>query len=208
MAAAEGSLWGIPGSVSNADTLKQIKGFVETIGLGGISELNDAMGNLRSVTNNIESAIDDHITNHHDDPKSPIILMINYPPGPNLPRHDPRTFANDDYVIVYRNNTATAINTSPISGIYKVVNINHDDTVTVYPGPIPTPLLKNLVIPKNKCALLRKYKGRLILLCIDHKPSSGGAKSRRRRRRRSSRSKSVNKKRKYTQRRVRRSHRR
>jgi hypothetical protein len=167
------------------------------------------MGNLRSVTNNIESAIETHIANNADDPNSPIILMINYPPGPILTRHDPRIFAIHDYVIVYTNNTATAINTSAISGIYKVIGINDDDdTVTVMPGPIPTSLLQNPVIPKNRCALLKKYNDRIIILCIEHNPSgkssSGGAKSSRRRKRRPSRSKSVNKKRKYTQQRVRR----
>ncbi len=145
------------------------------------------------------------------------------PPGPNLPRHDPRTFAIHDYVIVYTNNTATPINASAAQGIYRVKDIN-DDMVTVDPAIIganpvdlpadPVDLRNRKIIPKNRCALLRKYNGRLILLCIDHNqssggPSSGGAtSSRRRRRRRSSRSKSVNKKRKYTQRRVRRSHRR
>lgn len=222
MAAAEGSLWGIPGSVSNPDTLGQIKGFVENIGLTGIKELNDAMGTLRSVTNKIHADIDARIANNADDPNSPIILMINYPPGPNLPRHDPRDFVIGDYVIVYRNNEATAINTSAAQGIYRVKDIN-DDMVTVDPAIIgaspvdlpadPVDLQNSKIIPKNRCALLRKYNGRLILLCIDHNPSSGGpssggAKSSRRRRRRSSRSKSVNKKRKYTQRRVRRSRRR
>lgn len=203
--------WGIPGSVSNANTLEQIKDFVTKIGLNGIEELNTAMGTLRSVTNNIESAIDTHIVSNADDPNSPIILMINYPPGPNLPRHDPRTFAIHDYVIVYTNNTATAINASPISGIYQVIRIIDDDTVMVKPGPIPTSPLEPPVIPKNRCALLKKYNGRIIIMCIEHNPSgqssNGGAKSSRRRKRRPSRSKSVNKKRKYTQQRLRRSRR-
>ena len=214
MAAAkdEDPLWGIRGSVSNADTLEQIKGFVKNIGLKGIGELNDAMGYLRSVTNDIESAIETHINSNADDHNSPIILMINYPPGFNRIRHDPRIFAIHDYVIVYTNNTATAINASPISGIYQVIHINDDDTVMVKPGPIPTSPLEPPVIPKNRCALLKKYNGRIIIMCIEHNPSGqssiGGAKSSRRRKR-SSRSKSVNKKRKYTQQRVhRRSHRR
>lgn len=142
-------------------------------------------------------------------PAPPIVLMIKYPRR-LLERRDPRNFAIDDYVIVFTNNKATATNASAVPGIYQVIDINHaDDTVMVKPGPIPTSPLNPPVIPTNKCALLRKYNGRIILLCIDHNPSSGGAKSSRRRKRRPSRSKSVNKKRKYTQQRVRRrSHRR
>jgi hypothetical protein len=146
-------------------------------------------------------------------PAPPIVLMIKYPRR-LLERRDPRNFAIGDYVIVFTNNKATATNASAVSGIYEVTDINHaDDTVTVKPGPIPTSPLNPPVIPTNKCALLRKYNGRIIILCIDDNPSGrssiGGAKSSRRRKRRPSRSKSVNKKRKYTQQRVRRrSHRR
>jgi len=130
-------------------------------------------------------------------------------------RLDPRNFAINDYVIVFTNNEATATNTSAVPGIYRVTGLNDDDTVTVAPS-INAGLvdLRNVTrISKNRCALLRNYKGRLIVMVRDHvhNPSAGGAKSggSRRRTRRPSRSKSVNKKRKYTQQRVRRrSHRR
>jgi len=214
MAAAEEPTdlnWGLQFSVSSAEFAALINKYVSDIGLKGLDELNDVTASLRSVTKQINDAIKTHIASGGTDVHTlPIILMIKYPPGSTHGRLDPRNFAIGDYVIVYTNNAATAINTSAVRGIYRV-NDKNDDTVTVVPANIyANALPAGGLVPKTRCALLRRYNGRLIIMVLDHDQSAGGAKSGgSRRTRRPSRSKSLNKKRKYTQQRVRRrSHRR
>jgi hypothetical protein len=216
-AAEEDPFWGAQFSVSSPEFAALINGHVSKIGFTGLKELNEVIGPSRNVTGNIQSAINTHITSDTDDATLPIILMIKYPPGSTLGRLDPRNFAINDYVIVFTHNEATATNTSAVPGIYRVTVVNNDDTVTVAPSisantadlsAYPVDPQNHKIIPKTRCALLRKYNDRLIVMVRD--PSAGGAKSGGSRRKRiPSRSKSVNKKRKYTQQRVRRrSHRR
>jgi len=162
-------------------------------------------------------AINDEITGHinstKDNAELPIILIFDRLPN----GRDPRRFTKGDYVRRYINGEATPVNTSTVSGIYRVADIRGDD---VYYEPATTTVTDSGNTDKTKCALLRKFgignsenkTYRLIIMVLNDKlDQRGGAKSSRRRKmtRRSSRSKSVNKKRKYTQQRIRRrSHRR
>jgi hypothetical protein len=207
-------LWGTAFSASSPETAQHIQDTITNwAGLKNTTDGFDA-----EYIRYIREAITGHITSDEDNSKLPIILVFYdvdvVDVGSSGPISDPRVFEPNDYVLVFTNNTATGLNTSIVSGIYRVETVNRDNTLTVAPANHLTNPLEKPNVLKTKCALLRKHlvkgKPRLIIMVLEYVPlSNGGAKSSRRRKRRPSRSKSVNKKRKYTQQRVRRrSHRR
>jgi hypothetical protein len=209
-------LWGTAFSVSSPETAERIQEAITDRG-DGVRDLKDAtVGFGSEYRDHITQAITNHIQiSGKDHPELPIILVFDHEVGSPGSISDPREFTADDYVLVVTNNRSTALNTSIMPGIYRVTAVNGDN-LTVVPATISAGHdIRN--IKKNHCALLRTHivNGilRIIIMVLEYQSlaSSGGAKSSRRRKmtRRPSRSKSVNKKRKYTQQRVRRrSHRR
>lgn len=203
------ALLGLQFSMSSEATARHIQHAVKAMN-GGMDKLKEATdGFIEEYPEYITKAITDHTASSDYNPDLPIILTFDQ----YSLTSDPRVFDKDDYVIVFTNNVATPINTSAEPGIYRVDTVHHDNTLTVAPASISANHLNTPKIHKTKCALLRKHivntKTCLIIMMLEYNPSSGGAKSSRRRKRRPSRSKSVNKKRNYTQQRVRRrSHRR
>lgn len=208
-AAAEQLFQGLALSISSGDTAARIQNLISE------TEWGKELKALKTAAVGFNPEYHPYITRtitEHADSDLPIILTFDR----SRPADDPRTFAfqKDDYVIVFTNGDATPINTSAMPRFYRVRTV--DDTyLTVYPADHLTNPLKEPRVLKTRCALLRKHivRGkppRLIIMVLNYiQLPNGGAKSSRRRKRRPSRSKSVNKKRKYTQQRVRRrSHRR
>lgn len=201
--------WGLAFSISSGVTAGHIQDEVMLTGWG-MKDLTEATkGFTGKYPTYITEAIAGHAVSGLDHADLPIILTFDQ----SNQTDDPRVFNVDDYVIVYSNGVATPINTSAEHGFYRVKTVHDDNTLMVAPASTPAVELKSPQVFKTRCALLRKHNvdgiPRLIIMVLDDKSSIGGAKSSRRRKRRPSRSKSVNKKRKYTQQRVRRrSHRR
>jgi hypothetical protein len=201
-------LWGIAFSVSSPDTAKRVQDAIKNRE-GGEGELKVATdGFNQAYINYIIESITNHIQpSGKDIPNLPIILVFDH--DGSSESSDPRGFMVNDYVLVFTNNISTGINTSALPGIYRVTSINRDSTVTVEPATTSANSLQNPHQSKTRCALLRKFGNRIIIMVLEYKQvplgsvKSGGS----RRTRRPSRSKSVNKKRKYTQQRLRRSRR-
>lgn len=203
------ALLGLQFSMSSEATARHIQHAVNARGKGIIDLKTATDGFIKEYQEYITKAITDHTASSDYKPNLPIILTFDW----SSLESDPRVFDKDDYVIVFTNNVATPINTSAEPGIYRVDTVHHDNTLTVAPASISASQSEPPRIHKTQCALLRKHivnkKTCLIIMMLEYKSSNGGAKSSRRRKRRPSRSKSVNKKRNYTQQRVRRrSHRR